>query len=559
MMLGTQADQITRAIDAGAEHLFGRQRGDGAFLDSPPGSVLGTAGAIVALRAADPAGHAGLVAGGARWLRRTQCADGGWGGVEGAGSEVTATAVATAALALVDPAGSDAQIEAGQRRYAELGGLSAITDPAIAHICRQFAALAGFPDPGPALRLPLAVVLFDKVRQRRISFRTAPFIGLALLQDATEPAHGLRGRASRLARPKAMRLLAAIDAHEGHTGVFSFDPWPAALLCLGLAHAREAPGLVLAITGFLRRAVRPDGAWDAVANLDLTRSAFATSGLVAAGYAADPRLAATRDLFHRTQQRDPFPVFGVPAGGWSFSDAHGWPVTLESAEILHGLAGFPGAADDPALRSGIEWLTGRQDRAGSWSLWVRDTKLANDGPCPAITSQGVIALRSTGLAADSAPVAAAVRWLLSQQRPDGSYENLWYRDHTVGTAIVCDGLTAAGQADHPAAQAARRWLRGAQQPDGSWADGCTGPGTVEETAWALHALLTGPAAVRDSGALARGLQWLLDAQRPDGSWPAGRVCVYIRHLMHYPNGAITQGLALRALAAARPAPAGAGQ
>jgi squalene-hopene/tetraprenyl-beta-curcumene cyclase len=72
-------------------------------------------------------------------------------------------------------------------------------------------------------------------------------------------------------------------------------------------------------------------------------------------------------------------------------------------------------------------------------------------------------------------------------------------------------------------------------------------------------LLTGPDAGRAGDALARGLRWLLDAQRQDGSWPASRVCAYIRHLMHYPNGAITQGLALRALAAARRAPAGAAQ
>ena len=33
-------------------------------------------------------------------------------------------------------------------------------------------------------------------------------------------------------------------------------------------------------------------------------------------------------------------------------------------------------ATDPVLRTGLEWLRGRQDSRGSWSLWVRDTKLA---------------------------------------------------------------------------------------------------------------------------------------------------------------------------------------
>jgi squalene-hopene/tetraprenyl-beta-curcumene cyclase len=81
---------------------------------------------------------------------------------------------------------------------------------------------------------------------------------------------------------------------------------------------------------------------------------------------------------------------------------------------------------------------------------------------------------------------------------------------------------------------------------------------VEETAWAARALLA--AAEPDSGdAVARGIQWLLEAQGTDGSWPSSRVCVYVRHLMHYPNGAITAGLALRALGAAAQVATGTGR
>jgi squalene-hopene/tetraprenyl-beta-curcumene cyclase len=547
-MLTTQSERVAAAIGTGAAHLFGRQRPDGAFTDTPPGSVLGTAGTIVALHAADPTGSAALIDGGAQWLRRTQNADGGWGGVEGAESITLATAVAAAALQLTAPQASATHVEAAQRHFTAMGGLAAVTDPALAHICRQLRTLAGFTDAGTARRLPLAIVLADRVRRQRISFRTAPFIGLALLQEATEPSRGLRKVLARRARPAALRLLEAIDAHERHTGVFSYDPWPAAIVLLGLARSGEAPHLASAITGFLRRAVRADGGWDAVTNLDLTRSSFALTGLTAAGYAADPRLATTKDFFHRTRQRDPFPVFDVPAGGWSFSDAHGWPVVLESAEILHGLAALPDADTDPALREGTAWLAARQDTRGSWSLWVRDTQLPNDGPCPAITSQGIVALRAAGHAVDSPPVRKAARWLLSVQRPDGTFDNLWYRDHTSGTAMVLDGLHAAGLGDGPAAGAARQWLLRTQRDDGSWSDGSAAPGTVEETAWAVHALL--PAAAATAAAVERGVTWLLDAQHADGSWTASRVCCYVRHLMHYPNGALTAGLALRALGAA---------
>lgn len=546
-------DRAVQAIAAGADELLGRQRPDGAFTDEPPASVLGTAGSITALHAADPDGSAPLIQAGAAWLLKAQLPDGGWPGVTGADSGIVPTAVAVAALRLTAAGASAEAVAAGSRRLAELGGVAAVPDRAIAHACQQFLVLAGLADDAALRRLPLEVVLADRVRRQRISFRTAPFVGLALLQAGTSPPDGqLRRATTRLAEPAALRLLRAIHEHEGGTGAFSEDPWPAALVCLGLARAGLAPDLVSAITGFLRRAVRADGAWDAVTNLDLTRSAFAATGLIAAGYGRDERLLRTRDLFRACQQRKPFVVFGCPAGGWSFSGPDGWPVTLESAEILSALARLPGRQDHPALGDGIAWLASRQDRRGSWSLWVRDTKLPNDGPCPGITSQGIVAMLEAGHGPASRPVRAAVRWLLGVGRPDGSYENLWYRDFTSGTAMALDALSRAGQAEHPACQRARDWLARTQLPDGSWGTGERGEGTVEETAWAIPALLAAgvPASAET---VQRGIGWLLGAQLADGSWPASRVCVYIRGLMHYPNGTITRALALRALGAYREA------
>ncbi|WP_232667655.1 prenyltransferase/squalene oxidase repeat-containing protein [Pseudonocardia sp. TRM90224] len=552
---GLREGRVRAAIAAGADELFRRQQADGAFGDDPPASTLGTAGAITALHAADPAGSAALIAAGARWLREVQHDDGGWGGVVGAGSEAVATSVAVAALQIVAPDGSVAAIERGRAGLAALGGVAAVTDLAVAHLCAQFQVLAGFAPAASLRRLPLEVVLAGPVRRRRISFRTAPFLGLALMQAAIDPPGRVRRFTNRLAVPTALRLLDAVHQHEQRTGAFSEDPWPAALVCLGLARAGRAPGIVTAIVGFLRRSVRPDGAWDAVSNLDLTRSAFAATGLLAAGYGLDQRLDRTRDLFHRTQQRDAFTVLACPPGGWSFSGAHGWPVTLESAEILAALAGFPDRERDPVLRSGLDWLVDRQDKRGSWSLWVRNTKLANDGPCPAITSQCVVALLEAGHRPDDDAVRSALDWLQTQQATDGTFENLWYRDHTSGTAMVLTALATAGRGGGPVAERARRWLLDTQLADGSWGDGAgsTGsPGTVEETAWTLSALLAAGVAP-GSQSIRRGIDWLVDAQRPGGDWPASRVCAYIRHHMHYPNGAITRGSAIRALGAYRSA------
>lgn len=542
--LPVSRSEVAKAVENGAEALFGRLRPNGAFGDDAPASILGTAGAVAALHAYDPAGAADLVAAGTAWLRARQLQNGGWGGVDGAPAELVPTAIATAALAMTDGADSTA-VAAGRARLAAFGGVGAVHDRAVALMCRQFLAMAALAeDAGRIRRLPLEIVHFDAVRRRTVSFRTAPFVGLALMQDGLVPVGRLRAATLRRARPKAVGLLRSIYEHEGRTGALSEDPWPAALVLLGLARSGEAPDMAEAIAGWLRRAVRPDGSWDAVTNLDLTRSGYAATGLIAAGYRDDPRLRPTRDLFHATQQRQAFDVLAVPPGGWSFSNARGWPVTLESAEILSALAAFPDAAADPALRSGLAWLLDRQDKRGSWSLWVRDTRLPNDGPCPAITGQAIAALREAGHPADHPAVRKAANWLLTKQNPDGTFENLWYRDHTSGTAVVVTALCKADMAGTETVKRAVAWLTRTQLPDGSWGPGDDAHGSVEETAWAIQALL---AASGGDDAVERGVTWLVNCAPPDGSWRATRVCNYIRHYMRYPNAVITQGLALRAL------------
>ena len=167
------AERAAHAVRLGAEELFGRQRDNGAFGDDPPSSILGTAGAITALHFADvhfanPAGSAQLIADGSRWLRSAQLPDGGWGGVIGADSEPVATSVATATLQIVDSQGSAEAVAAGRARLEQFGGIAAVTDPAVLLLCKTFLMLAGFLQPSDLRRLPLEIVLFDKVRRERI-------------------------------------------------------------------------------------------------------------------------------------------------------------------------------------------------------------------------------------------------------------------------------------------------------------------------------------------------------------------------------------------------------
>ncbi|MFD8278620.1 prenyltransferase/squalene oxidase repeat-containing protein [Streptomyces solisilvae] len=549
-------ESVGTAIVAGAEALLAHRRDDGAFVfGAHHASPLNTAGALTALHFADPEGSAEAIERGVTWLCETQRDDGGWA-MRSVPTEPLTTALAAAALQLVAPRRAASAVRAARDRFEELGGSAAVPEPLMTALIRQFHTFAGLPHEGAQRRLPLELLLLPGLSRRLLSLRLPIYAGQALAQSAHRR-RGPVGRAlDRLARPRALAILRDAYEREGATGGFSTDPWLTGLICLGLARSGQAPDLVRAAAGWLRSAARPDGSWDLMP-LDVTWTNFATAALIEAGRADDPQLIGTREMLHRHQQPESFDALGCPAGYWGFSSPRSWPMALETAESSAILLRLPGGAYDPHVRAGLAWLTATQDAAGSWSLAVRNTKPGGFGPCPQMTAKIVGALLDSGAGADDPRVAKAVRWLVGRQRPDGSFEAMWYRGGTPGTAAALEALTRAGRTEEHrrAAARARDWLLRTRHPDGSWSTGeGTRPGTVEETAWALRGLLAAGPSPADP-ALAAAARWLVDAQRADGGWNPAPVNEYIRGCARYADDGIAAGLALRALAHYRSATA----
>jgi squalene-hopene/tetraprenyl-beta-curcumene cyclase len=550
-MTSVRADLLTEAIAEGAEALFAAQRADGVFDygGSSLTSTLGTVGAVCALHFADPGGAADLIAAGVGWLKRTQAADGGWAMVPGEPSEAGPTAVASAVLHLTDPEGSAAEVAAGQAWLRGFGGLEAIPHAEVVAWCRQFYGFAGWLAPEDMRRFPLELALLPGLARKLFDLRVPMVYALGLAQSRHKPLTRLQKTLSRRAEPNALAAIRQVYEHEGSTGAWCEDAWVTGLVCAGLARAGLGDDMVAAAVGWFRRTMAPDGSW-ASGPLDLTWSMYATAGLLEAGYTGDPRLTAVTGLFLRLQQDRPFTAFGCPPGFWGWSGTRGWPATLETGEIVSALCHLPGGEQAEAIRRGVTWLTLQQDTRGSWGLCVRNTKVANSGPCPHMTAQAVDGLLDSGVPADDRRVRRALRWLGKAQRPDGSYESVWYRMHTAGTAAVLQTFAKAGAADTGPARRARAWLERTRLADGSWGTGAGDPGTVEETGWAVSALL---AAGAGGEAVRPGVAWLLAHRQPGGGWAAANVNEYVRHVCRYPNPALAHGLALKALARYRKA------
>jgi squalene-hopene/tetraprenyl-beta-curcumene cyclase len=181
-----------------------------------------------------------------------------------------------------------------------------------------------------------------------------------------------------------------------------------------------------------------------------------------------------------------------------------------------------------------------QCRNGGWGSFDKDcTKIIFenipfadhnamlDPPTVDITGRILEMLAAHGYTRSDARIERAVRFILSQQEPDGSWFGRWGVNYVYGTFLALQGLDSVG-IDHgePRVQMAAKWIRSVQNSDGGWGETCgtyddsmtrgLGPSTPSQTAWGVLGLL----AAGDTGSesVAKGVGWLLSRQGADGSW-----------------------------------------
>ena len=237
-------------------------------------------------------------------------------------------------------------------------------------------------------------------------------------------------------------------------------------------------------------------------------------------------------------------VRDTPPSGWYFEFANEfYPDTDDTAQVLLGLS----KAGDPrdrgrqeAAQRAIAWEFAMQCRNGGWGSFDKDcTKMIFenipfadhnamlDPPSADITGRILEMLAAYGYTRADKRVDRAVRFVSSQQEPDGSWFGRWGVNYIHGTFLVLRGLDAIG-IDHeePQVRRAAEWLRSAQNSDGGWGETCgtyddpgtrgEGPSTPSQTAWGVLGLLA--AGDTSSDSVARGVGWLLRRQGGDGSW-----------------------------------------
>lgn len=264
--------------------------------------------------------------------------------------------------------------------------------------------------------------------------------------------------------------------------------------------------------------------------------------------ADDPRMVKAADWLLSKEVRHKgdwaVKVPNVEPGGWYFEyNNEFYPDTDDTAQVLMALSKVNNPRERLQIQvaeRAIEWEFAMQCRNGGWGSFDKDnTKMIFqyipfadhnamlDPPTVDITGRMLEMLSAYGYDQSDKRVQKAIKFILSEQEPDGSWFGRWGVNYIYGTFLVLRGLEAIGFDQHePQVQQAAEWIRMVQNPDGGWGETCgsyddpnlrgTGVSTPSQTAWALLALLA--AGDDRSDSIAKGIRWLLTRQRADGNW-----------------------------------------
>jgi squalene-hopene/tetraprenyl-beta-curcumene cyclase len=263
----------------------------------------------------------------------------------------------------------------------------------------------------------------------------------------------------------------------------------------------------------------------------------------------DPRLVRGADWMLSKEVRHfgdwAVKVRNAQPGGWYFEfNNEFYPDTDDSAQVLLALNKVDNIAREryqhDVCKRAIAWIFAMQCKSGGWASFDKDnTKMVFenvpfadhnamlDPPTVDITGRILEMLATYGYTQADRRVQKAIKFILSEQEPDGSWFGRWGVNYLYGTFLVLRGLDAIGIWNHePQIQQAAEWVRSVQNADGGWGESCAsyddpatrgvGVSTPSQTAWAILALLAAGDTRSDS--LAKGTRWLMERQRADGSW-----------------------------------------
>ncbi|WP_077617997.1 squalene--hopene cyclase [Bacillus sinesaloumensis] len=226
---------------------------------------------------------------------------------------------------------------------------------------------------------------------------------------------------------------------------------------------------------------------------------------------------------------------GLP-GGWGFADVNTiHPDVDDTTASLRAIARM--VKQQPIYRQawdrGLHWLLTMQNDDGGWPAFEKNTDskllsylpiekadfILTDPSSADVTGRTLEYLgHYTKLPNKHDSVKAAIKWLIKNQKDDGSWYGRWGICYIYGTWGAVTGLKAVGVlSTHSSIKNAVNWLESIQNPDGGWGESNKSDSedqyvplktsTITHTAWALDALIA--ASEIPTNAIEHGIRFLV--------------------------------------------------
>ncbi|HZZ78166.1 MAG TPA: prenyltransferase/squalene oxidase repeat-containing protein [Gemmataceae bacterium] len=534
-----------------------------------------------------------LVDGGLAWLAAHQNEDGGWGDTTVSFSNISTTmlcrsafylakrsdlpTVARAEAWLTSKYGPASQWpEAIRQRYGK--------DRTFATPILTTCALAGLVswDEVPPLPFELAVLpqsWYRFVRLHVVSYALPALIAIGqCIYEHRKPWNPLSRVTRALARHRSLRVLQEIQPSSG--GFLEATPLTS-FVTLSLASIGHANHPVAAnAVEFLVRSVRPDGSWPIDTNLATWVTTLSVNALAAAGELDRlDRKDELRAWLLGQQYKTRHPYTGADPGGWAWTDLPGGvpdaddtpgamlairslPLDSKIPPPQSPKEGHPQIDIECAIGDALMWLVFLQNGDGGWPTFCRGwghlpfDRSGSDLTAHVIRSLKVshgydprhmqellrtnFSLLSTWNSyGTSVAIAKGLRFLSSNQRPDGSWLPLWFGNQhmpddenpTYGTARVLAAYRDLAMMDTEPARKGIAWLLANQNPDGGWGGGRGSLSSIEESALAIDVLVDAGSQATDP--VNRGLAWLVEQVERGGLFHPTPIGFYFAKLWYY--------------------------
>ncbi|MEM8678780.1 MAG: prenyltransferase/squalene oxidase repeat-containing protein [Planctomycetota bacterium] len=533
-------------------------------------SALSTATAVSALSLAQPApdSRSPLVDAGIDWLITHQNEDGGWGDTVDSVSNLSTSILVRAALKLSGRVAAEAAVDQRAQRYVEsLGGHGAVQqrygrDKTFAVPILTNAALAGLVSWREVSPLPFELAVFPQAWYRFlqmpvVSYAIPALVAIGQARFFHRPPRNpcVRWLRGRCVAP-SLRVLGDMQPASG--GYLEAIPLTSFVLMSLAANGQGQLEVGQNAQRFLCDTARSDGSWPIDTNLATWNTTLAMNAL---GLDSQWDWSSCAEWVLGCQHRQTHPFTGSPPGAWGWSDLSGAvPDADDTPGALLALRKVYDQAEpadrnrvQSAARDGIGWLLKLQNRDGGWPTFCRGWgKLPFDRSGSDLTAHALRAIHAWPELATTASAAATqrgLRYLVGQQRTDGSWLPLWFGNQfepndenpIYGTARVLLALTELDGEAPEAHRSGVAYLVRRQNADGGWGHrDQPGQSGVEESSVALEALLRAFSREPDAeqfvplkSAIQRGLGWLTHAVESGEIRRASPIGLYFAKLWYH--------------------------